>query len=508
MSWNCEYEKTLLRLRRKSEAGGGEARMEKQRAKGKLSARQRLALLFDEGSFQEVGAFAAPNIPGEEHYPGDGVITGFGTIDGRLAFAAAEDFTVVGGTMGHVHGEKMCRIADMAYEQRAPFIMLNDGGGARIGEGVASLSGYGGLFRRLRRASGVILQIAAIMGPCAGGACYAPAMCDFVFMVRGTSYMFITGPQVVKTATNEAVSLTELGGADMHMQQSGAAHIAAENDEACLEKIRLLLSYLPFSSGVPAPRTAPLPASAVSLQALVPENPKLTYDMHRVIEALCDSGSFFELQPDFARNILTGFCRMDGKTTGVVASQPNYAGGCIDIHASDKAARFVRFCDCFSIPVVTLVDVPAFLPGVMQERGGIIRHGAKLLYAYAEASVPKITLILRKAYGGAFIALGSKTLGADLVLAWPLAQIGVMGAPGAVDILYAKEIAAAEDPAALREKRIAEYEKNTCSPYAAAELGEIDEVILPEETSGRLRRALRVLTARSAAPAAHGNIPL
>ena len=429
-------------------------------------------------------------------------------MDGRLVFAAAEDFTVVGGTMGRVHGEKICRLHDMAFAQKAPFLMLNDGGGARIGEGVASLSGYGGLFRRLRRASGVILQIAAIMGPCAGGACYAPAMCDFVFMVRKTAYMFITGPQVVKSATNEDVSLTDLGGADMHMQQSGAAHIAANDDADCIGKIRRLLSYLPANSSEPAPQAFPIGAPATDPESLVPENPKLTYDMHRVVEALCDKSSFFELQPDFAQNILTGLCRMDGRTTGIVASQPSYAGGCIDIHASDKAARFVRFCDCFGIPVVTLVDVPAFLPGLLQERGGIIRHGAKLLYAYAEATVPKITLILRKAYGGAYIALGSKALGADLVLAWPLAQIGVMGAAGAVDILYAKELAASADPAALRERRIAEYEANTSSPYAAARLGDIDEVILPSETAGRLRRALSLFQSRTGDAVPHGNIPL
>lgn len=509
MSWSNEVYDRLERNASVTRAGGGQARLDTQHRKGKLSARERINLLFDPGTFQELSAYAESRFEKSGAYPGDGVITGSGLINGRIVFAAAEDFTVIGGTMGEIHAKKMCRMLDLALAKKAPVVMLNDGGGARIGEGVASLAGYGGLFRRHVAASGVIPQIAAVMGPCAGGACYAPAICDFVFMVRPTSYMFITGPQVVKAVSNEDTSLDELGGAAVHESSSGVAHFVAENDAECLQKIRLLLSYLPQVSGQPLPRTAPAaPASRVPIPELVPENGRITYDVHTVLDTLVDKDSFFEIQAQFAPNIIVGLARMNGQVTGIIANQPAYAGGSLDINASDKVARFLRFCDCFRIPIITLVDVPAFLPGRIQEHGGIIRHGAKILYAYAEATVPKITLIMRKAYGGAYIALGSKAIGADLVLAWPIAQIGVMGAAGAVDILHRHTLAEAANPEPLRASLIASYEEEIMSPYTAARLGEIDEVILPEQTRDRLIRALLLLKEANTLPGTHGNIPL
>ncbi len=513
-------EERIEELRRRKAALLDERRKEavrRQHEKGKLTARERLDLLLDRGSFVETDPFVVHRSHdfGMERNrpPGDGVVTGYGTIDGRRVLVASQDFSVFGGSLGEAHAQKICKVQDLALATGAPFIQINDSGGARIQEGAASLAGYGYIFERNVRASGVIPQISVIMGPCAGGAVYSPAITDFTFMVRETSHMFITGPEVIKAVTGEEVSFEELGGAMTHASRSGVASFVSQDEEECLAMVRHLLSYLP-SNNLEDP-----PAYAVvddpdrrdeGLTHLIPDSPREPYDMHEVIRRVVDDGDFFEVFPFWAMNIVTGFARLDGRTVGVVANQPKVLAGTLDIDSSEKASRFVRFCDAFNIPLVTFVDVPGFLPGKEQEFGGIIRHGAKLLYAFAEATVPRLTVITRKAYGGAYLVMNSKHLRADVSFAWPTAEIAVMGPEGAVNVVFRKEIEKAEDPARRREELIAEYERRFANPYVAAERGFVDDVIEPAETRPRLIRALRMLaTKRESVPARkHGNIPL
>ncbi len=507
-------------LRRRTEAAGRrQAAVDKQHAKGKLTAMERIEALLDEGSFQQIDGLArhrSHNFGMENERPyGDGVITGYGTIDGRPVCVFAQDFTVFGGSLGEVFGEKIVKVMDLALKTGCPVIGINDSGGARIQEGVASLGLYGEIFYRNVQASGVIPQISLIMGPCAGGAVYSPAITDFIVMVDKTSHMFITGPDVIKTVTGEDVGFDELGGALAHNQKSGVAHYMAADEADALDYLRALLSYLPSNNLSEPPvlggeADLALTDADYELDALVPDSPNQPYDMHRVIEHLLDEGEFLETQPLFAPNIICGFGRIEGHSVGVVANQPMQFAGTLDIAASEKAARFVRTCDAFNIPVLTLVDVPGFLPGTDQEWDGIIRRGAKLIYAYAEATVPLVTLITRKAYGGAYDVMGSKHLGADINLAWPTAEIAVMGAQGAVNILYRKELAEAADPAAERARLVDEYQDTLANPYLAAERGYIDRVIYPHETRTMVTRALRSLRSKRAtrAPRKHGNIPL
>jgi propionyl-CoA carboxylase beta chain len=510
--------------RRRFEAvhAGSAAAVEKQHARGKLTARERIALLVDEGSFTEFGELARHRAHGfgiEATRPyGDGVVTGTGLVDGRPVAVYSEDFTVFGGSLGEVHGEKIVKVMDHAMKAGCPVVGISDGGGARIQEGVAALGLFAEIFFRNVRASGVIPQVSLIMGPAAGGAVYSPAVTDFTVMVAGTSHMFITGPDVIKAVTGEDVTFEELGGARAHATRSGVAHYAADGEEDCIGYARQLLSYLPSNNLQEPPARPPAPAAPggalgpadEALDALVPDSPSQPYDMRAVITAVLDPGTFLEVHQGFARNILTGFGRVAGHPVGVVASQPLHLAGCLDIDASEKAARFVRTCDAFNVPVVTLVDVPGFLPGTGQEWNGIIRRGAKLLYAYAEATVPKVTVITRKAYGGAYDVMGSKHLGGDVNLAWPTAQIAVMGAPGAVNILYRRDLAAAEDPAALRAQKTRQYEDTLANPYAAAERGYIDAVIRPATTRTRITTALTTLRTKreTLPPKKHGNIPL
>ena len=498
-------------------AGGGPERIARQHREGKLSARERIEFLLDEGTFEELDRFVRHRCQDfgmeEQQYAGDGIITGHGRIEGRPVFLFAQDFTVFGGSLSETNALKICKLMDLAMKVGAPVIGLNDSGGARIQEGVASLAGYADIFLRNSLASGVIPQISAIMGPCAGGAVYSPAMTDFIAMVRNTSYMFITGPDVIRTVTHEEVTKEELGGAQTHNGTSGVAHLAADNDEECLQMIRELLSFLPSNNLEDPPRMEwrePAGQGIAELDSIIPLESNRPYDMRRVIELLVDRGHFFEIQEQFARNIVVGFARIDGQSVGIIANQPAYLAGVLDIDASDKAARFVRFCDCFNIPIITLVDVPGFLPGISQEHSGIIRHGAKLLYAYAEATVPRITVVTRKAYGGAYCVMGSKHLRTDLNFAWPSAEIAVMGSEGAVGILYRRELAEAEDPEAARREKILEYEDKFASPYVAAERGYIDEVIEPRLTRQKLIRGLQLLeNKRDSNPRRkHGNIPL
>ncbi len=504
------------RLEEKREAarqGGGERRIEAHHAKGKLTARERLEVLLDEGSFEEWGMFVEHRSHdfgmGAQTIPGDGVVTGFGTINGRLVFVFSQDFTVFGGSLSEAHAEKICRIMDQAMKVGAPVIGLNDSGGARIQEGVASLGGYAEVFQRNVLASGVIPQISLIMGPCAGGAVYSPAMTDFIFMVKDSSYMFVTGPDVVKTVTHESVTQEELGGAVTHTTKSGVADLAFEDDVEALLELRRFMDFLPPSNRTKAPvRPTSDPADRIetSLDTLVPANPNKPYDMEELILKMVDEGEFFELQPSFARNIIIGFGRLDGQTVGIVANQPMVLAGCLDIDSSRKAARFVRFCDCFEIPIVTFVDVPGFLPGTAQEYGGIIKHGAKLLYAYAEATVPKVTVITRKAYGGAYDVMSSKHLRGDVNYAWPTAEIAVMGPKGAVEIIFRSDLG---DPAKI-EARTEEYREKFANPFVAASRGYIDEVIQPHSTRRRIVRALAMLRDKELAnpPKKHDNIPL
>jgi acetyl-CoA carboxylase carboxyltransferase component len=507
----------LEAMRRTAALGGGGERIQQQHAKGKLTARERVELLVDEGSFTELGAFvmARPTelVPDEDRVMGDGVVTGFGHVDGRLVYVFSQDFTVFGGSLAEAHAEKICKVMDLAVRNGAPIIGLNDSGGARIQEGVVSLGGYADIFLRNVLASGVVPQISAILGPCAGGAVYSPAITDFVAMVRDTSYMFVTGPNVVKTVTHEDVTQEELGGADVHAKKSGVAHFEADDEVSCLALLRRLVGYLPANNLDPAPVVAtddPIDRADHALDGIVPELATKPYDMLEVIGHVVDDGEYLQIHEGWARNILCAFARLDGKTVGVVAQQPMVLAGVLDIDASIKAARFVRFCDAFNIPLVTFVDVPGFLPGTAQEHGGIIRNGAKLLYAYAEATVPKLTVITRKAYGGAYDVMSSKHIRADYNVAWPTAEIAVMGPEGAVNILYRDELQTSPDPDSRRKELVARYVERFANPYVAASRGYVDDVIEPHETRPRLIAALRSLAGkRDTNPKRkHGNIPL
>jgi propionyl-CoA carboxylase beta chain len=497
--------------------GGGAERIEKQHQQGKLSARERISLLLDEGSFQEIGAFVEHRSTNfgldKQKYLGDGVITGYGTIHGRLVYVYSQDFTVLGGSLSETHAAKICRIMDMAMKNGAPIVGMNDSGGARIQEGVVSLSGYADIFFRNTRASGTIPQLSLIMGPCAGGAVYSPALTDFIFMVEETSYMFVTGPNVVKTVTHEEVSSEDLGGAKTHAEKSGVNHFTAANDVECIRKARDLITYLPQNANEEAPLTPVFsfqPSKNKQIDQILPDNSNTPYDIKRVIDCLVDDNSFREVHEDFAKNIVVGFARIEGRTVGIIANQPASMAGVLDIDASRKGARFVRFCDSFNIPLLVLEDVPGFLPGTDQEWRGIITHGAKLLYAFAEATVPKITVITRKAYGGAYCVMNSRSLGADLSFAWPTAEIAVMGAKGAAEIIFKRDIASAPDPAQKWLEKEAEYADTFANPYRAAERGIIDEVLLPSETRAALISAYKMLEKKAEAlpQKKHGNIPL
>ncbi|SHJ82468.1 methylmalonyl-CoA decarboxylase alpha subunit [Dethiosulfatibacter aminovorans DSM 17477] len=497
--------------------GGGAKQIEKQHKKGKLTARERLRLLFDKNTFVELDAFVkhrCTNFGMEKaEVPGEGVVTGYGQVDGRIVYAFAQDFTVIGGSLGEMHANKICKVLDSALKVGAPVVGLNDSGGARIQEAVDALAGYGRIFYRNTLASGVVPQITAIMGPCAGGAVYSPALNDFIFMSDQTSQIFITGPQVIKTVTGEDVSAETLGGAMTHNSVSGVAHFINSNDEECIAEIRRLLSFLPSNNLHSAPMVETgddLNRIEESLNTIVPESPNKPYDMHEVIGKIVDNGDFMEYQPYFAKNIITGFARIGGNSIGIIANQPKYQAGCLDVNASDKASRFIRTCDAYNIPLLNMVDVPGFLPGTNQEYNGIIRHGAKMLYAYSEATVPTITLILRKAYGGAYIAMCSKDLGADLVLAWPTAEIAVMGPQGAANIIFRKEINNADDPASIRSQKVDEYTSEFATPYKAAERGFVDDIIEPALTRVRLIDGFYMLASKreTRPPRKHGNIPL
>ncbi|HHW02771.1 MAG TPA: methylmalonyl-CoA carboxyltransferase [Thermoanaerobacterales bacterium] len=509
--------KILEEKRKTVEQGGGEKRIKKQHESGKLTARERIQKLLDEESFVEIDAFVEHRCiqfdMTETKAPGEGVVTGYGTINGRLVFVFAQDFTVIGGSLGEMHAAKIVKVMDMAMKMGAPLIGLNDSGGARIQEGVDALKGYGEIFYRNTLASGVIPQISVILGPCAGGAVYSPALTDFIFMVSGTSKMFITGPQVIKAVTGEEVSPEDLGGARAHNQKSGVAHFMSQNEEECFDQIKKLLSYIPSNNLEDAPfkETEDSPVKILpELDNIVPVDPNKPYDMKEIIKMVVDEGDFFEVQALYAQNMITGFARLSGHSVGILANQPRVLAGCLDINASDKAARFIRFCDAFNIPLITFTDTPGYLPGVAQEHGGIIRHGAKLLYAYSEATVPKITVITRKAYGGAYIAMCSRHLGADQVFAWPTAEIAVMGPEGAANIIFKKEIEESNDPVAARNEKIEEYRDRFANPYQAAARGYVDDVIEPSTTRVKLISALEMLMSkRETRPAKkHGNIPV
>ncbi|HXF04236.1 MAG TPA: acyl-CoA carboxylase subunit beta [Blastocatellia bacterium] len=509
--------RVLSERERLAEAGGGAERVARQHAEGKLTARERIELLLDEGTFEEFDKFKTHRCTDfgmqNERYLGDGVIAGWGKIDGRTVFVFAQDFTVFGGSLSESNAEKICKIMDLAMKVGAPIIGLNDSGGARIQEGVASLAGYADIFLRNVLASGVVPQISAIMGPCAGGAVYSPALTDFIIMTKKSSYMFITGPDVIRAVTHEDVTKEDLGGAMTHNTRSGVAHFAAEDDEDCLHLIRELLSFMPSNNLDDPPRRVchdPIDRVEERLNTIVPSEPHLPYDIRDVIHLVVDDGYFLEVQEHFAQNIVIGFARLNGRPVGIVANQPAVLAGVLDIDASVKAARFVRFCDCFNIPLVTFEDVPGFLPGVDQEHRGVIRHGAKLLYAFAEATVPKVTVITRKSYGGAYCVMGSKHIRTDVNYAWPTAEIAVMGPEGAVNILYRRDLQRAANPEELRQALIREYEEKFASPYVAAERGFIDEVIEPKWTRLKLIRALEMLDTKrdTNPPKKHGNIPL
>lgn len=512
-----EKVKQLHSIKQKLEQGGGQDKIDKQHQSGKMTARERINLLMDEASFVEVDAFVKHrctefDMPKTE-VPGEGVVAGYGTVDGRLVYIYAQDFTVIGGSLGEMHARKICKVMDMAMKMGAPIIGINDSGGARIQEGIDALGGFGEIFFRNTLASGVIPQISVIMGPCAGGAVYSPAITDFVFMVDKTSQMFITGPQVIKTVTGEDVSFEQLGGAQTHNSTSGVAHFKYANEQECIKGIKTLLSYLPENNLSEMPiyeSQDDLNRIDQALNEIIPDSPNKPYDVKEIIKIIADDGEFFEIHEAFAQNIVVGFIRMNGSTVGVVANQPKVMAGVLDVNSSDKGARFVRFCDSFNIPIVTLTDVPGYLPGVGQEHSGVIRHGAKLLYAYSEATVPKINVITRKAYGGAYIAMSSKHLGADMVFAWPTAEIAVMGPDGAANIIFKKEIAASEDPEQTRSQKVEEYRDKFSTPYIAASRGYVDDVIEPATTRQRIISALDMLqTKRENRPAKkHGNIPL
>ena len=498
-------------------AAGGADKIAKQHKAGKLTARERINLLMDPGSFIELDAFVKHrcNEFGMESVdaPAEGVVTGYGTVDGRLVYVYAQDFTVIGGSLGEMHAKKICKVLDLALKMGAPTVGINDSGGARIQEGVDALSGYGNIFYRNTIASGVVPQISVIMGPCAGGAVYSPALTDFTFMVDKTSQMFITGPQVIKAVTGEEVSPEELGGAMTHNRTSGVAHFISSDEKACIEDIKRLLSFLPSNNLETAPifeTDDDINRIEEQLNEIVPDNPNKPYNMKDIIRAIVDNGDFMEVQEYYAQNIITAYARINGASIGIIANQPKVLAGCLDINASDKAGRFIRTCDAFNIPILNLVDVPGFLPGTNQEYGGIIRHGAKMLYAYSEATVPKVTLIVRKAYGGAYLAMCSKDLGADMVFAWPTAEIAVMGPEGAANIIFKKDIEGAEDPVQTRAEKIQEYKDKFATPYIAAKRGYVDSVIEPSESRPRLANAFEMLASkRENRPAKkHGNLPV
>ena len=496
--------------------GGGEKRIEAQHKKGKLTARERVALLMDEGSFEEIGKFVMHRCKDfgldKEYYLGDGVVTGYGTISGRLVYVFAQDFTVFGGALSETHAEKICKIMDLAMKNGAPLIGLNDSGGARIQEGVMSLAGYADIFYKNTLASGVIPQISAVMGPCAGGAVYSPAITDFILMVENTSYMFVTGPNVVKTVTHEVVTSEELGGASTHSTKSGVTHFSCANEVTCINDIKKLLSYIPQNCEDQAPFLAYEPSNEnrASLDKIIPENPNQPYDVKEIIDIITDTDSFFEVHKNYAENIVVGFARLAGRSIGIVANQPAVMAGVLDIQASQKAARFVRFCDCFNVPLLVLEDVPGFMPGTNQEWGGIITHGAKLLYAFCEATVPRITVITRKAYGGAYDVMNSKHIGADMNYAWTSAEIAVMGAKGAAEIIFKREIADADDQETKLQEKVDEYTEKFANPYRAAHRGYIDEVIKPSETRQKLIKSFKMLENKvvNMPRKKHGNIPL
>jgi propionyl-CoA carboxylase beta chain len=509
--------KALIEKRIASMIGGGQDRIDKQHQQGKLTARERLTLLLDEDSFHELGQFVEHRATtfglDKQHYAGDGVVTGFGTIHGRLVYVFSQDFTVLGGSLSETHAAKICRVMDLAMKNGAPVIGLNDSGGARIQEGVVSLAGYADIFYRNTRASGVIPQISVIMGPCAGGAVYSPALTDFIFMVEETSYMFVTGPNVVKTVTHEEVSSEELGGAKTHAEKSGVNHFTASNDVECLKMVRDFLTYLPQNANELPPQPSLFEFSEQkleSIQHIIPDNANVPYDIRKVVECVIDDHSFREVHADFAKNIVVAFARLEGKTIGVIANQPASLAGVLDIDSSRKGARFVRFCDAFNIPLLVFEDVPGFLPGTDQEWRGIITHGAKLLYAFSEATVPRITVITRKAYGGAFDVMNSKNIGADLNYAWPSAEIAVMGAKGAAEIIFKKEIAQAENSEEKWKEKEAQYADLFANPYRAAERGIIDDVILPQETRNKVIAGFKMLEKKAEVLPIkkHGNIPL
>ncbi|HEX8732017.1 MAG TPA: acyl-CoA carboxylase subunit beta [Ktedonobacterales bacterium] len=507
----------LKRMKEQALLGGGADRIAAQHKKGKLTARERLDVLLDPDTFQELDMFATHRSTDfgleDQRVLGDGVVTGYGKVDGRLVYVFSQDFTVFGGSLSEAHSEKICKVMDLAVKNGAPVVGLNDSGGARIQEGVVSLGAYADIFLRNTLASGVVPQISAIMGPCAGGAVYSPAITDFIFMVEGTSHMFVTGPNVLKTVTHENVSFDELGGATVHNAISGVAHFATPSEIECLRQVRKLLSYLPSNNMEDAPAEMtddPASRADEALDTIIPDNPNRPYDMKDILRAVVDRDSFFEVQEQFARNIIIAFARMNGRPVGLIAQQPNVLAGVLDINSSDKAARFVRFCDCFNIPIVTFEDVPGFLPGVAQEHGGIIRHGAKLLFAYCEATVPKVTVITRKAYGGAYDVMSSKHVRGDINYAWPTAEIAVMGVDGAVNIVFKDEIAQAADPVARHAELVADYQEKFANPYVAAARGYVDEVIEPRHTRAKIIVALDMLKNKrdTNPPKKHGNLPL
>ncbi|MBM3944908.1 MAG: acyl-CoA carboxylase subunit beta [SAR202 cluster bacterium] len=507
----------LNKLRERARQGGGQERIDAQHKRKKMTARERIAAFLDEGTFQELDQFVQHRSTDfgldDDHYLGDAVVTGYGKVNGRQVFVYAQDFTVFGGSLSEVAGQKISKVMDMALQTGAPMVGLIDSGGARIQEGIDSLTGYGEIFLRNTRSSGVIPQISAILGPAAGGATYSPALTDFVFMVGGIGQMYITGPDVIKAVTGEEVTHEDLGGAFAHGAKSGVSHFSAENEEQCIKDIRRLLGFLPQNNMEEAPRQpffGELDGADSDIARIVPDNPNQPYNMHDIIKRVVDDGDFMEVQKDFARNILIGFGRVAGGTIGIVGNQPDHMAGVLDINASVKAARFVRFCDAFNIPVVTFIDVPGFMPGTAQEHGGIIRHGAKLIYAYAEATVPKISVLTRKAYGGAYLVMSSKTLRGDVNYAWPSAEVAVMGAEGAVNVIYRNEIRASDEPDKLRAKLIQEYRERLMNPYVAASRGMIDDVILPSETRAKVAHALEMLRNKreTLPPKKHGSIPL
>lgn len=499
------------------QAGGGEKRIEKQHKSGKMTARERINMLMDAGSFVEIDAFVKHRCTEfgmeKEETPAEGVVTGYGTVDGRLVYVYAQDFTVSGGSLGEMHAKKICKVMDLAMKMGAPIVGINDSGGARIQEGVDALSGYGQIFYRNTMASGVIPQISVIMGPCAGGAVYSPALTDFIFMVDKTSQMFITGPQVIKAVTGEEVTAEDLGGGMTHNRTSGVAHFLSENETACIADIKRLLSFLPSNNMETAPIfdcQDDINRLNEDLNTIIPDSSNKAYDMKDIIRSIVDNGDFYEVQPYYAQNIITGFARLNGASIGIIANQPKVLAGCLDINASDKAGRFIRTCDAYNVPILNLIDVPGFLPGTTQEYGGIIRHGAKMLYAYSEATVPIVNVITRKAYGGAYLAMCSKDLGADMVFAWPQAEIAVMGPDGAANIIFKREIESAENPAQARAEKIQDYKDRFATPYIAASRGYVDDVIEPSTTRQRLISAFDMLASkRETRPSKkHGNLPV